>query len=73
VEDIVALEADVVVMSPDPESKISPPNKSGTLSKIIDAVTGSVPRLDDEPKFDAVIGSRKISGVLTCEIGPVKV
>jgi hypothetical protein len=55
----------VVTLAPGPESKISPPKRSGTLSRIIEAVTGSVPKLDDEPKFESVIGSRKISGVLT--------
>jgi hypothetical protein len=46
---------------------------SGTLSRMIDAVTGSIPKFAVEPKLEPVTGSKNMSGVAITGTDPVRV
>jgi hypothetical protein len=63
----------VVTAGPEPERTIDPPSMSGTRSRMIDAVTGSIPKFAVEPKLEPVTGSKKISGEEMTGTDPVSV
>jgi hypothetical protein len=63
----------VVITTPVPVITIGRFSRSGTVSIMIDAVTGSAPRLLVEPKSAFFTGSRKISGSFRVGLGPVMV